>query len=130
MISLKGRKGDGASKFRSSDLMPEDDFKAVGLLFLETVILSLTKSKDPTTQSFIERLAFEIFKYDFAGLKYAPTPSSFPSNPCREYCLNEPNWSHAVLFLNEREEAGWKLLQKLLEGDISSISPLEHRFLE
>jgi len=98
------------------DPAPEDDFRAVGLLFLETVILSLTETNDPATQVFIERLTFEIFRNDFIGLK--------------EYCSNEPNWSQAVSFLNEREGAGWKLLQKLLEGELSPASSLERRFLD
>ena len=46
------------------------DSQAVGLLLLETVILALTEDKDATAASFVERLVMEIFRDDFAGLRY------------------------------------------------------------
>ncbi len=36
---------------------------------------------------------------------------------CRSYCRQEPEIQKAVKFLDEQEEAGWTLIQRLLSGE-------------
>ena len=38
---------------------------------------------------------------------------------CRSYCRQEPEIQKAVKFLDEQEEAGWTLIQRLLSGEQS-----------
>lgn len=56
--------GKGAEERR------REDIQAVGVLFLETTILALREEEDTETAGFLERLALEIYKDDFDGLKY------------------------------------------------------------
>ena len=38
---------------------------------------------------------------------------------CRAYCRQEPDVKKAVEFLDEQQEAGWTLIQRLLSGQQS-----------
>eukprot|EP00210_Caulerpa_lentillifera_P002425 g2324.t1 len=96
---------------------PEQDIKALGLVFLELVILSLAECEaaDSCNPSSIERLAVEIFNNDFESLQ--------------EYCRNEPDWHKAVELLDQRNKSGWKLLHDLLRGETNSAMIVKHPFL-
>lgn len=84
---------------------------------MELVILSLAEceSADSCNPASIERLVVEIFSDDFESLQ--------------EYCRNEPDWHKAVAFLDERNNSGWKLLQQLLKGNVTTAEIVKHPFL-
>lgn len=52
-----------------TEAAPKDDILAVGYIILETTLLALTENSDATMRDLIDRLALEIFREDFPGLK-------------------------------------------------------------
>ena len=131
VTSGKVDRQDGMSRGR---MMVQNDVRSIGLLLLETAILALIENPDPSIQPYIERLAMEIFRDDFRGLRHhGPLLNAQEDLRCvarREYCMNEPNWSEAVEFLSDRDEAGWTFLQELLEGNEITQASLSTQFFD
>ena len=49
---------------------------------------------------------------------------------CRSYCRQEPEIQKAVDFLDEQQEAGWTLIQRLLSGEQSVAELLSSPVLQ
>lgn len=42
------------------------------------------------------------------------------SGAYRRYCMQESDWVKAVLFLDEFDRAGWRMIEELLKGTTSA----------
>lgn len=47
---------------------------------------------------------------------------------CRRYCDQEPDWTDAMLLLDQWEGAGWNLIRDLAAGTLSASELVDNQF--
>jgi len=136
----------GTSPLSVFPLLTYDDLHALAYIFLELVLSSLSAtnlqpapaqpagwqamkrlvedrsrpppqrqpsqaaaSVRPTDWQSLKRLVEDIFGGDVRGA-------------FRDYCAEEPEWTEAVAFLDEKDQAGWKLAQQLTDCRLRDLS--------
>lgn len=92
------------------------DLRALALVLLECLLSSLARSgpSAATSAEAVQRLLGDVFGYSVEEF--------------RQYCRSEPEWEVAVALLEDREAAGWRLLEYLVEGTASAAELLESPF--
>eukprot|EP00208_Stichococcus_sp_RCC1054_P009055 CAMPEP_0206150144 /NCGR_PEP_ID=MMETSP1473-20131121/38148_1 /ASSEMBLY_ACC=CAM_ASM_001109 /TAXON_ID=1461547 /ORGANISM="Stichococcus sp, Strain RCC1054" /LENGTH=502 /DNA_ID=CAMNT_0053547637 /DNA_START=817 /DNA_END=2325 /DNA_ORIENTATION=- len=122
----------------------KEDMGALAVTFLETIFTALAvESESPcavpeemvrplggklapevnlaaicrdTSGEALGRLLFDVFGRDISAF--------------RRYASQEPGWEGPVAFLDEQQEAGWQLLESLVQGSTRAVELLGSPFLE
>ena len=93
------------SSIQQTNFAIAEDLHAVGFVFLGVLLTTLAEPPNEnyqmpnTDEDALQRLLGEIFQNDIQAF--------------REYCAEEEIWDKVVALLDENDQAGWELVQKL-----------------
>ncbi|KAL3141611.1 hypothetical protein ABBQ32_004852 [Trebouxia sp. C0010 RCD-2024] len=97
-------------------LAQKEDLQALGGVFLELIFSSLGSAgpSDSTSGPALQRLLVDVFKGNI--------------DEFRRYCNQEPDWTDAMLLLDQWDGAGWNLIRDLAAGALSASELVDNEF--